>query len=49
MKQRQSFTFDKELLDKLKEMSEKSGIPQSRIVSDGIEKRIKELEELLKK
>lgn len=49
MKQRQSFTFDKELLDKLKEISAKSGIPQSRIVSDGVEKRIEKIKELLKK
>lgn len=49
MKQRQSFTFDKELLDRLKEVSKDTGISQARIVSDAIEVKLKELEELLKK
>ena len=49
MKQRQSFTFDKELIDRLKKVSKETGIPQARIVSDAIEIKLKELERLLKK
>ena len=49
MKQRQSFTFDKELVDRLKKASKDTGIPQARIVSDAIEVKLKELEGLLKK
>lgn len=49
MKQRQSFTFDKELVDRLKKASKDTGIPQARIVSDAIEIKLKELERLLKK
>lgn len=49
MKQRQSFTFDKELIDRLKKVSKDTGIPQARIVSDAIEVKLKELEGLLKK
>lgn len=49
MKKRITFTIDQELIDQLKKMSVESGIPQSRIVTDGIELRIKELEELLNK
>lgn len=47
MKQRQSFTFDKELVDRLKKASKDTGIPQARIVSDAIEIKLKELERLL--
>ena len=49
MKQRQSFTFDKELVDRLKKASKDTGIPQARIVSDAIEIKLKELERLLRK
>lgn len=49
MKKRITFTLDESLINKLKDISEKSGVPQSRIVNDGVGKRIKELEELLKK
>ena len=49
MKKRITFTIDQKLIDQLKKTSKESGVPQSRIVSDGIEQRIKELKELLKK
>lgn len=46
MKQRQSFTFDKETIELLKKASEKTDIPQSRIAERAI---IEKCEELLKK
>lgn len=43
MKQRQSFTFDKETIELLKKASEKTDIPQSRIAEKAITERCKEL------
>ena len=36
MKKRVTFTFDKELIDYLKDMSEKTMIPQSRLAEQAI-------------
>ena len=43
MKQRQSFTFDEETIKLLKEASNKTDIPQSRIAEKAITERCKEL------
>lgn len=42
-KKRMTFTLDEELLDKLKETSEKTMIPQAKIVQKAIEKQLKEM------
>lgn len=43
MKQRQSFTFDEETIKLLKEASDKTDIPQSRIAEKAIREACKEL------
>ena len=43
------FTLDGDLIERMKRITDEVGISQSRIASDGIEKRVIELEELLKK
>lgn len=42
-KKRMTFTLDEELLDKLKETSEETMIPQAKIVQKAIEKQLKEM------
>lgn len=42
MKKRITFTFDEELIEKLKEVSEQTMIPQSRLVERAIKEVIKE-------
>lgn len=49
MNKRITFTIDEKLIESLREVSKESGIPQSRIVSDSVERRIEEIKELLKK
>jgi predicted transcriptional regulator len=44
MKKRVTFTFDIELIEKLKEISDKTMIPQSRIAETAIKNYIKNLE-----
>lgn len=44
MKKRATFTFDEELIKKLKEVSEKTLIPQSRIVEQAIKEKIEKIE-----
>lgn len=44
MKKRVTFTFDIELIEKLKAISEKTMIPQSRIVEKAINDYIEKLE-----
>ena|SRR5699024_4854437 len=43
------FTLDGDLIERMKRITDEVGISQSRIALDGIEKRVIELEELLKK
>lgn len=43
MKQRQSFTFDKETVELLKKASKETDIPQSRIAEKAIKEKCKEL------
>ena len=43
MKKRATFTFDEELIKKLKEVSEKTLIPQSRIVEQAIKEYLDKL------
>lgn len=42
-KKRMTFTLDEVLLDKLKETSEETMIPQAKIVQKAIEKQLKEM------
>lgn len=42
MKKRITFTFDEETINKLKEVSEKTMIPQARLVEQAIKNIIKE-------
>ena len=42
-KKRMTFTLDEELLDKLKETSEETMIPQAKIVQKAIKKQLKEM------
>ena len=42
-KKRMTFTLDEMLLDKLKETSEETMIPQAKIVQKAIEKQLKEM------
>lgn len=44
-----TFTLDSDLIERMKRITDEVGITQSRIVSDGVEKRIEEIKELLKK
>lgn len=44
MKKRVTFTFDEELIKKLKEVSEKTLIPQSRIVEQAIKEKLEKME-----
>ena len=44
MKKRVTFTFDVELIDKLKAMSEKTMIPQSRLAEQAIKEYLEEME-----
>ena len=44
-----AFTLDSDLIERIKRITDEVGISQSRIASDGIEKRVIELEGLLKK
>ena len=48
MKKKITFTFDEELINKLKDLSEKTMIPQSRIAESAIKEKIKELESTVK-
>jgi predicted DNA-binding protein len=50
LKNRQRYTnsFRKELIDKLKELSEKSKIPQSRLLDEAIELVLRKYEKLAK-
>ena len=43
MKKRVTFTFDEELIKKLKEISELTMIPQSRLVEQAIKEKIEEI------
>ena len=40
MKKRVTFTFDEELIEKLKEVSERTMIPQSRLVEQAVKEVI---------
>lgn len=44
MKKRITFTFDEELIEQLKKVSEQTMIPQSRIVESAIKDKLKEME-----
>ncbi|MEK5139074.1 ribbon-helix-helix domain-containing protein [Priestia sp. FSL W8-0001] len=45
MKKRITFTFDKETINELKEVSEQTMIPQARLVEQALKKIIKEHKE----
>lgn len=44
MKKRVTYTFDEELVKKLKTISDKTMIPQSRIVEQAIKEKIEKIE-----
>lgn len=45
MKKRMTFTLDEKLLEELKKTSDKTLIPQARLVEAAIEKKLKEYKE----